>query len=155
MMFTMKRCDVDAKVCSPLAECPAPEGRPIMEAEHPKQESFETSPLDGWDEMKLTLPEIPILIKDTTGAVVGFINESKIMDSNQMYLGDVDFAKAEISKDGDLIGRLERWSNGMMVIAEDNVVGKLEERFLEGMNATFHCFHHHFVIGRVSFNASE
>ena len=150
-----ERCDVDAKVCSPLAECPAPEGRPIMEAEHPDQESFETSPLDGWDQMNLSLPEIPILIKDTTGAVVGFINESKIMDSNQMYLGDVDFAKAEISKDGDLIGRLERWSNGMMVIAEDNVVGKLEERFLEGMNATFHCFHHHFVIGRVSFNASE
>ena len=81
--------------------------------------------------------------------------DTKIMDSNQAYLGDVDFAKAEISKDGAPIGRLERWSNGMMVIAEDNVVGKLEERFLEGMNATFHCFHHHFVIGRVSFNASE
>ena len=145
-----ERCDVDAKVCSPLAECRAPGGRPMMEIDHPTQESFDTAPVDGWEDMKLSLPEIPILGKDKTGAVLGFINGSRIMDSSGTYLGEVDFASEEISKDGVPFGRLERWSNGYMIIVEDVVVGKLEERFLEGMNATFQCFHHHFVVGRVS-----
>ena len=145
-----ERCDAEAKVCSPLAECPAPEGRPTMKDDHPTQESFDTDPVDGWDDMKLNLPEIPILIKDATGEVVSFINESKIMDPSRTFLGEVDFETEEISKDGAVFGRLERWSNGYMVITEDGVLGKLEERFLEGMNASFQCFHHHFVIGRVS-----
>ena len=145
-----ERCNAETKVCSPLAECAAPEGRPAMEEDHPKQESFDVSPIDGWEDMKLTLPEIPILIKDTTGAVVAFINESKIRDPGQIYLGEVDFETEEISKDGAVFGRLERWSNGYMAITEDGVLGKLEERFLEGMNASFQCFHHHFVIEGVS-----
>ena len=145
-----ERCDAEAKVCSPLAECAAPEGRPAMEEDHPTQESFDVTPVDGWEDMKLNLPEIPILIKDTTGAVVGFINESKIMDPTQIYLGEVDFETEEISKDGVVFGRLERWSNGYMVITEEGVLGKLEERFLEGMNASFQCLHHHFVIEGVS-----
>ena len=145
-----ERCDVDAKVCSPLSECRAPVGRPMMEIDHPMQESFDTAPVDGWEDMKLSLPEIPILGKDKTGAVLGFINGSRIMDLSGTYLGEVDFASEEISKDGVPFGRLERWSNGYMIIVEDVVVGKLEERFLEGMNATFQCLHHHFVVGRVS-----
>ena len=145
-----ERCDVDEKVCSPLAECQSPEGRPMMAIDHPTQESFDTDPMDGWEDMKLSLPEIPILGKDSTGAVLGFINGSSIFDLSGTYLGEVDFTREEISKDGVTFGRLERWSNGYMIIVEDIVVGKLEERFLEGMNATFQCFHHHFVIGRVS-----
>ena len=145
-----ERCDAEAKVCSPLAECPAPEGRPSIKDDHPTQESFDTTPVDGWDDMKLTLPEIPILIKDTNGAVVAFINESKIRDPGRIYLGEVDFETEEISKDEVVFGRLERWSNGYMAITEDGVLGKLEERFLEGMNASFKCIHHHFVIAGVS-----
>ena len=145
-----ERCDVDAKVCSPLAECPAPEGRPKMAVDHPTQESFDTDPVDGWEDMKLTLPQIPILVKDpVTGGILGFINESRIMDLSRTYIGEVDFENKEISKDGVTFGRLERWSNGYMMIVGDRAVGRLEERFMEGMNATFQCFHHHFVIGRV------
>ena len=146
-----QRCDLDGKVCSPLAECPAPEGRPKMAAAHPTQESFETEPVDGWDDMKLTLPEIPILIKDQAGAVVAIMNDSKILNSSRReYIGEVDVANEEILRHGALFGRLERWSNGYMVIANESVVGRLEERFVEGMNSTFQCFHHHFVVGRVS-----
>ena len=122
----------------------------MMQIDHPTQESFDTDPMDGWEDMKLSLPEIPILGKDATGAVLGFINGSSIFDLSGTYLGEVDFEREEISKDGVTFGRLERWSNGYMIIVEDVVVGRLEERFLEGMNATFQCFHHHFVVGRVS-----
>ena len=146
-----QRCDLDGKVCSPLAECPAPEGRPKMAVAHPTQESFETEPVDGWDDMKLTLPEIPILIKNQAGAVVAIMNDSKILNSSRReYIGEVDIANEEILRHGVLFGRLERWSNGYMVIANGSVVGRLEERFVEGMNSTFQCFHHHFVVGRVS-----
>ena len=79
------------------------------------------------------------------------MNDSKILNSSRHeYIGEVDIANEEILRHGALFGRLERWSNGYMVIANRSVVGRLEERFVEGMNSTFQCFHHHFVVGRVS-----
>ena len=84
-----------------------------MAAAHPTQESFETEPVDGWDNMKLTLPEIPILIKNQAGAVVAIMNDSKILNSSRReYIGEVDIATEQILRHGALFGRLERWSNG-------------------------------------------
>ena len=153
-----QRCDVAGAECSPPTECPNPAGNVDMLDDHPDQTMFNTSEADGWEDMNLTMPEIPILIKAMNGTVVGYIKwlDGKVDLSDDVPIGIVDIETESVS-----MGRLQRWSNGLMVLIGDfntnttttiiPPIGRVEEKFLEGMMATFQCVHHFFITDGVSF----
>ena len=145
-------CNLAASTCSLPVECPAPAGRPDMLADYPDQLLYNTSEIETWEDLNVEMGVMPVLIKAEDGTVVGSMNMSIIRTVKGTVLGELDPETEDIVDENNaILGKVERWSNGNMVILEDGTVfGRLEERFIEGMNATFRCDYHYHISKGVS-----
>jgi hypothetical protein len=115
---------------------------------------FDTDEMAAWPELNLTIPEMPQLIRAENGTVVGHMNSSHLWGAGGQVVGEVG-EEGVIQVAGLDWGKVQRWSNGTMVLNTSTpggaeVFGRIEERFLEGMNMTLKCSHHQFIVDGVS-----